>query len=105
MSAATSGLLRSLISRCGVQRDRILLTEAQSVDWQSLTFVGERHLLHLRVPGEDSGTIVARLCKGLEDAEFNIPGQIVADINIVGPPVREGDGSTGLSIEALTIAE
>jgi hypothetical protein len=45
------------------------------------------------------------MCSGIEDAEFNIPGQIVADINIAGPPVPASDGSTSLSIEALTIAE
>jgi hypothetical protein len=45
------------------------------------------------------------VCRGIDDAEFNIPGQIVADINVAGPPVRASDGSTSLSIEALTIAE
>jgi hypothetical protein len=43
MSAAASGLLRALIARAGVPRDRILLTNLCSIDWQSLTFVGERH--------------------------------------------------------------
>jgi hypothetical protein len=105
MSAAASELLRALIARAGVPRDRILLTDAQSVDWQSLTFVGERHVLHLRVAGEESQAVVERMCSGIEDAEFNIPGQIVADINIAGPPVPASDGSTSLSIEALTIAE
>jgi hypothetical protein len=105
MSAAASGLLRALVARAGAPRDRILLTDVQSVDWQSLTFVGERHVLHLRVAGEGSQTIVERVCRGIDDAEFNIPGQIVADINVAGPPVRASDGSTSLSIEALTIAE
>jgi hypothetical protein len=78
-----------LIGRVGVQRDRILLTEVSSIDWQSLTFIGERHHFELRVPGIDSKQIVARLCDGLEDAEFSIPSQIVADINIVGMPARK----------------
>jgi hypothetical protein len=43
MSAAALGLLRELIERAQVPRDRFLLSEWQSTDWQSLTFQGERH--------------------------------------------------------------
>ncbi len=43
MSCAAAGLLRALIGRACVNRDRFLLTEYRSVDWQSLTFIGERH--------------------------------------------------------------
>jgi hypothetical protein len=45
------------------------------------------------------------MCGGLEDAEFSIPGQIVADVTVFGKPVREPDGSTSITIEALTIGE
>ena len=105
MSAAASALLRALIARAGVPRDRILLTDLQTIDWQSLTFVGERHQFRLRVPGRDSSAVVERMCAGLEDAEFSIRGQIVADIAVLGEPVRANDGSTTLTIEALTVAE
>lgn len=105
MSASASGLLRALIARGGVPRDRILLTNIQSTDWQSLTLVGERHGLQLRVTGPDSATVVERISGGLEDAEFSIPGQIVADIAVIGEAVTNSDGSTTVSIEALTIAE
>jgi hypothetical protein len=43
LSPAAAGLLRSLLGRAGVDRDRILLSEFRSTDWQSLTFMGERH--------------------------------------------------------------
>lgn len=105
MSAAASGLLRALIARAGVPRDRILLTDVRSTDWQSLTLVGERHQIQLRVRRADSPTVVERMTAGLDNAEFNIPGQIVADIALIGDPVMNSDGSTSLSIEALTIAE
>ena len=82
-----------------------MLRNWRSVDWQSLTFVGERHHISLRVSGPDSAEAVARLTSGLEDAEFAIPGHIVADITVVGGPDRASDGSTTLNIEALTIAE
>jgi hypothetical protein len=38
MSVAAAGLLRELLRRSGVDRNRILLTEFRSTDWQSLTF-------------------------------------------------------------------
>jgi hypothetical protein len=105
MSPAAAGLLRALIARGGVGRDRILLTDVRSTDWQSLTLMGERHRLELRVPGPDSGVVVDRICSGLEDAEFAISRQIVADIAVAGAPVRASDGSTSIVIEALTVSE
>jgi hypothetical protein len=105
LSTPASGLLRALIGRARVPRDRILLMDAQSVDWQSLTFTGERHRLLLRVSGADSNLVVERMCLNLEDAEFSIPGVIVADIAVAGTPSREVDGSTIVTIEALTVAE
>ena len=105
MSRAAMGLLRALIGRAGVPRDRILLTQWRSVDWQSLTFVGERHNISLRITGPHSDAIAKRLTTGLEDADLVIPGQIVADIAVAGEPKLCRDGSTELSLEALTIAE
>jgi hypothetical protein len=103
MSPAASALIRALIGRARVPRDRILLTEVQSVDWRSLTFTGERHQIELRIPGPASREIVDRMCEGLEDAEFSIPGQIVADIAVFGRPKFALDGSISLTIEALTV--
>jgi hypothetical protein len=105
LSPAAAGLLRALLNRAGIDRDRIFLTEFRSVDWQSLTFIGERHSINLRVPGPDADLLVSRLTGGLGDAEFAIPGQVVADIALSGEPTRHADGSLSLTIEALTIAD
>lgn len=105
LSRAASGLLRALLERIGDQSDRILLSEIQSVDWQSLTFTGETHWMRLRVPGPNADIIVGQLTDGIEDAEFSIPGHLVADIAVAGAPIRMLDGSVTLAIEALTIAE
>jgi hypothetical protein len=105
MSAAASNLLRAVIARARVRRNRILLMDVRSVEWQSLTFVGERHHFELRVPAPNSGEVVERLCNGLEDAEFRLPGLIVADITVCGEPARASDGATSVTIEALTIDE
>ena len=105
LSPAAAGLLRALLARAGIDRNRILLTEFQSFDWQSLTFVGERHEMELRIPAPNADQVVERLASGLSNAEFEIPGQIVADIGLSRPPQHGSDGSISLSLEALTIAE
>jgi hypothetical protein len=105
MSIAAAGLLRALLARASVHRDRILLTDFRSSDWQSLTFVGERHRIQFRITGLDSAHIARTLTDGLEDAEFSIPGQIVADIVLIREPQRGDDGSTTVDLEALTISE
>jgi len=105
LSSAAAGLLRALLGRAGIDRDRILLTEVRSVDWQSLTFIGERHQINLRLPARDAASLVARLADRLEEVEWHIPGQIVADIALDGRPIEAADGSVILNIEALTIAE
>lgn len=105
MSVAAAGLLRSMLARAGDDQHRILLIESQSTEWQSLTFVGERHQMSLRIVGPGANEIVERLTTGLGEAEFSIPGQIVADIELGGPPRHEVDGSMSIDLEALTIAE
>ena len=105
MSPATAGLLRSLLNRTGVDRDRILLTEFHSTDWQSLTFTGEQHMIRLRISGPDAAALASRLLDGLEDAEMPIPGHFVADIALRGDPETDADGSITLVLEALTVEE
>jgi hypothetical protein len=103
MSVAAAGLLRELLRRAGVDRDRILLTEFRSTDWQSLTFIGEQHRIRLRIPAPEAAETAARLVNGLEDAEFPLPGHLVADIALAGEPERSNDGSISLTLEALTV--
>ncbi|MFP5329367.1 MAG: hypothetical protein ACLGHC_04430 [Alphaproteobacteria bacterium] len=105
MSPAAASLVRSLLRRAGVERDRILLTEFRSTDWQSLTFIGEQHKIRLRIPGSDSAQIASRLVAGIEEAEWSIPHHVVADIAVVGAPECEADGSIVVEIEALTVEE
>ncbi len=103
MSNAAAALLRALLARADVAREKILLTDVRSVDWQSLTIVGERHEIAIRIPGPFAAAVAASLCDGLADAEFEIPGHIVADIVVADGPSQSADGSVSLSIEALTV--
>ena len=105
MSPAAAGLLRELVRRAGCGRDRILLTELRSVEWRSLTFVGERHQLELRIAGDDAATLTERITKGLPEAEFTISRHVVADIACSREPELANDGSITLCIEALTIED
>ena len=104
LSRAAAALLRALIVRTGLDRDRILLSEVHSTDWQSLTFAGEQHRLLLHIAGPDAGPACSRLTDGLQDAEFALPGHIVADIR-AERQAEADDGSITVAVEALTIAE
>ena len=105
MSRAAARLLSALLDRAGADRNRVLLSEVHSCDWQSLTLTGERHVILLRVAGPQSEPIIRALTDGIEDADFVVPGQIVADIAVMGEPLCAEVGSLSVSIEALTIAE
>jgi hypothetical protein len=105
LSRAASGLLRALLARAGVDSDRILLAYFRSTDWQSLTFIGERHEIGLRLPAPGAAETLTRLTDGLGQCEWRVPGQIVADIAVAGNAECADDGSIGVTIEALTIVE
>ena len=45
------------------------------------------------------------LTNGLGEAEFSIPGHIVADIAVEGAMVEHLDGAVSLRVEALTVEE
>jgi hypothetical protein len=105
MSPAAAGLLRALLGRAGIDRNRILLTKFRSTDWRSLTFSGERHCIDLRIPGPGAARVADTLTADLGDAEFAVPGHIVADIAIDGAMVEHSDGAVSLRIEALTVEE
>lgn len=102
-STAGASLLRALLSRAGIYRDRILLTDYRSTDWQSLTFVGERHEMRFRIPGPVAEETYRAMTGDLSDSEIPMPRQILADIAVFGTATREEDGSLSFSIEALTI--
>ncbi len=75
------------------------MIESGSAPWASVTFVGARHRIRLRLPDREAD----RLCNGLAEREFAIPGHIVADIALVTR--HEGGGEAIVEIEALTIED
>lgn len=105
LSPAAAGLLRGLVARAAVERERILLTDFRSIDWQSLMFIGERHEIRLTILPPGAVAAVQRIADGLGEANWHIAGQIVADVVLATPPRVNPDGSVTLVLEALTIAE
>lgn len=104
MSRAAAGLIRALLARGTADRRLVLLTDYRSTEWHSLTFTGERHEISLHVTGPEAAGIAAAMLDGIEEAEFTIPDQIVADIAVARPPSVAADGSVRFDLEALTIA-
>jgi len=90
--------------RTGLDLDRISVGRFLSVDWQSLTFTGERHELSLRLAGPDPAAALALLRVGLAEAEWQLHGHVVADIVIVGDKAHD-DGSITVELEALTLTD
>lgn len=105
LSPAAAGLVRALARRLGRQSPRLRLTGCRSVDWQSLTFTGQRHRIDLAVAGPEGERWARRMVDGLEEAELDLPGQFVADVGTASPILARPDGSAELTIEALTILE
>lgn len=105
LTRSAAALFRALVTRAGLPADRILLNHVTTTDWHSLTLEGERHRFALRLTGASAEVGAQALCNGLEDAEFALPGWIVADIAVESGPAIGPDGSVELGIEALTIRE
>lgn len=103
MSAAGSGLVRALLARAGVSREQVRLVAYRATDWRSLTFTGERHELTLRIPGEDRATIARRLLDGLDEHEFTLTGQIVADLASNMTATTDREPAIEVRVEALTV--
>lgn len=92
------------MARAGLDPDRILVGRFLSVDWQSLTFTGERHEISLRLAGPDPAAALARLRFGLAEVEWRLHGHVVAEVVIVGEK-RHRDGSITVELEALTLTD
>lgn len=105
LTSSAAAMFRALAARAGLPPDRTLLSAVATSDWHSLTLEGERHRFALRLAGPDSRRAAVRLCDGIEDAEFTVPGWIVADVAVDREPVIAADGAVEIGIEALTIRE
>lgn len=91
-------LLRALRQRAGAEP---VVEEMRTTPWASITFSGARHVIALRFEGEDARRNAQALTDGLDYAEFDLGGHILADIIVVGSSFAEDNAR--LIIEALVI--
>jgi hypothetical protein len=91
-------LLAALIERAGPGGD---VADSGITAWASATFVGARHTVSLTLAGEDAEGRAEALALALPEAEFSLPGHIVADLSVDAVEART-DGAT-ISLSILTI--
>jgi hypothetical protein len=103
MTAYAIALLRCLLQRAGEDRNRILLSQWKTVDWQSLTLEGERHEASFVLSGDKAMAFAHLWLAGLPDAEFDLPRGFVADIEVTNGPTLREDGAVEIGIGALTL--
>ncbi|WP_344706587.1 hypothetical protein [Sphingomonas swuensis] len=103
MTAYATALLRLLLQRAGEDRNRIFLSRWSTVDWQSLTLEGERHVAEFTITGDKAMAFAHLWLAGLSDSEFDMPRGFVADITVAAGPTPREDGAIEVRIEALTL--
>ena len=94
---AQAALIRALLARGG---EGCHLLDASGRGWASMTFDGTRHVVDLAVPADRAGLFV----EGIEEADFDLRGHLVADLAIVARAPME-TGVVHLRIEALTLVD
>ena len=79
------------------------IADARLVPWHSATFVGARHEVDLRLDGPDAADRAGRMAERLKEAEFSLPGHIVADLTarIIG--AEDAQGPALLHLEMRTV--
>lgn len=79
------------------------LDEVRSRSWASATFTGARHELAFRLEGTGAEAEAERFLSGLDAAEFDLRGHILADIALVSEERRPGCAQ--IRLEALTVED
>jgi hypothetical protein len=98
---ATTSLLRAIVNYVNFD---ICFEEIRSRSWASVTFTGARHELGLRLEGDGAEAAADRLCDGLDTAELNLRGHILADIALIYRAPAD-QGGVRLRLEALTVED
>lgn len=91
------GLRRALLRRCPA----LHIESVASVRWASVTFTGARHMIGCRLTGERAVELAGRFCAGIGEAEFELPGHILADIAVM--EMTADASGVGIRLEALTV--
>lgn len=76
----------------------VVVTARRSTPWASVTFTGARHALTVEAP---ASVALDAWLEALPEAEFAIPGHLVADLAVV--EVRRDGTRVRAVIEVLTV--
>lgn len=100
MADAVKAIAGRIRRRCGDLAD-LLLEGSDSAPWQSLLFDGGRHRIAIRLDGEKVDEAIEALCDEITAPGFEIPGHVVAEINVTG--IDRDAGHAVVRLDALTI--
>lgn len=79
--------------------------ELVSRSWASVTFSGARHKVAFALHGPGAATAADAFLGVMREAEFALPGHILADLALVGEE-RSADGEhVQVRLEALTVQD
>lgn len=102
---AATALLRALGARFAEFGGTFQIEELSSRCWASVTFSGARHRIVFSLAGAGAGAAADSFLEGMEEAEFDLRGHILADITLLGEE-RDGAGeNVQVRIEALTVED
>ena len=102
LNDATTAFVRAVRGRCS-DFAAFVLEEIRSRAWASITFSGARHELAFRLEGEGAEDLAARFLRGLDAAQFDLRGHILADIALVSE--ERSPGCARIRLEALTVED
>jgi hypothetical protein len=83
--------------------DEAILLAHHRQEWFSATFVGERHMLALKLMGDDAMQKAEAFAQVIPEHEFTLPRLLVADIAVSA--IQTVDGGVELMVEALLLEE
>jgi hypothetical protein len=102
MSGSAAGALRRALKAEFRSFAGLIEIEMREVrEWASVTFIGERHSLTLRLEGRGAGAAMAQFRNGLEDRELDLGDHILIDIGVSDS--REAEEVAEIALETLTV--
>ena len=104
MTDATTALINAISVTFGTCVT-FQMEDIRSRSWVSSTFSGVRHELTFRVAGEGAQEQADLFVNGMEQAEFDLEGHLLADISLISKTVEPEGPLVRISLEALTVEE
>jgi hypothetical protein len=102
---AATALLQALGARLENCACAFRVDELISRSWASVTFSGARHRIVVSLVGAGAAAAADSFLTGMEDAEFDLRGHLLADIALIAED-RDLDGErVQVRLEALTVED